>query len=152
MVFQQPSQFTSRIVVWKGPQPSTFFQLIAEEAPFYIRGRTLYINPISQSQLGNYRCSIPNGGYTDASSVLTFIGKRNNAERDALFFSRSLCTGSAPTAGKLSKVIRADVTCVVSRSYSCLSYATYALWMSVRRSDMSKWKVHPSRIPVRRQR
>ncbi|CAF1170648.1 unnamed protein product [Adineta ricciae] len=49
-------------------------RIIHDDQPFYPRGRTLHINPISQSNLGNYRCSIPNSEYADATSDLTFIG------------------------------------------------------------------------------
>ncbi|CAF3522929.1 unnamed protein product [Rotaria socialis] len=49
-------------------------RVLNDEQPLYPRGKTLHIRPISQSYLGNYRCSIPNSNYIDANSVLTFGG------------------------------------------------------------------------------
>ncbi|CAF4308597.1 unnamed protein product, partial [Adineta steineri] len=46
--------------------------LINNKDPFSPQNKILHIRPISQSYLGNYRCTIPNSDYTDANSILTF--------------------------------------------------------------------------------
>ncbi|CAF0757295.1 unnamed protein product [Adineta steineri] len=47
-------------------------RLLHDEQPLFPRGKTLHIRPITKPYLGHYRCSIPDSGYTDANSILTF--------------------------------------------------------------------------------
>ncbi|UJR19172.1 hypothetical protein I4U23_022302 [Adineta vaga] len=47
-------------------------RLLHDEHPFYPRGKTLHIRPISRSDVGNYRCSIPESNYRDADSIIEF--------------------------------------------------------------------------------
>ncbi|CAF0890629.1 unnamed protein product, partial [Didymodactylos carnosus] len=49
-------------------------QLTTDEQPLYPRGNVLHVRPISRPYLGNYRCSIPDKGYSDANSVIQFGG------------------------------------------------------------------------------
>ncbi|UJR25590.1 hypothetical protein I4U23_006934 [Adineta vaga] len=55
-------------------------KVVGDEQPLFPRGKTLHIRPISRPYLGNYRCTVPGAGYTDANSVLTFAGAGGSSD------------------------------------------------------------------------